>query len=364
MVSIQLGKAVAIALATSGLTFGAAALQADEVVNQSGYITGTLVVDWESRLPRNIENGAAKPGIADVYRMDVTVGNTFYRGSINCLPYVFSRHIGRVMQEGSCRYDLDVGVINPADRSQQRAVGKLVGTAAMDRDGRTDLSKSNLRMEVQTIGRAQGFTSDFAGSLLSTPVKARTTLTDLVATATKQTATLTRMVGGNEVKITLGDVDPVTFERVTVAAGPSANYVAAVVDGQMIYSYETDNWFPNLTASYGETRDTFSGGMKWVETSDTTGYYDLNIFVNEASSGGDESAAFEEDLGEEAFFMTSPDRATVNGRISFKDTYTGGAESPIKSEITYDIGLQGVTAQQAQILWKSWLLIPNQMYGE
>lgn len=352
--------ALAVGLAVTGL--GPAA--ADDAITQDGYITGSLVVDWNTRLPENQDANGPKEGVTDVYNMDATLGFTFYKGTIKCLPYVFSRHLGRVLQEGSCTYDLDVGVINPSDTSQKRVVGKLAGQRPVDRDGQTDLNATNLRMEVQTIGRATGFTSKYAGLLKASPIKAKTTLTDLVAEATKQSATITRMVGGNQVSLTLGDVDPVTFKAVTVPQGPSANYLEAVINGKLIYSYETDNWFPTLTASYSGQTDTISGGMKWVEDSETSGHYELNILFNEDKATSGEAAAFTDAQGEDAFFQTDPGKSTVNGTIAFQDTYVGGVETPVKSEVKYNVGLQMVTPQQAQVLWKALLLIPNQLYGE
>lgn len=359
-------KTLSIALlAGSGLVLASQAVLANESVTQDGYVTGTMVIDWHSRLPQNQENDAPKPGIADVYQLDATVGNTFYKGSIQCVPYVFSRHLGRLLQEGSCQYDVNIGVINPADTSQRAVVGKVVGTAPKDREGRVDLGRANLRVEVQAMGRAQAFTSNFAGVVVSSPVKATSTLREALDTAAKQSATITRMVGEREVSVTLGDVDPVKFQRVTLAAGPSANYTEAVVDGQLVYSYETDNWFPTLTYSYGGTQDVVSGGMKWVELSDTEGRYELNVVFNEDKGGPQDEAAFFGDAqGEEAFFMSTPNRSTINGTIHFKDTYTGGVERPVKSAVTYNMGVQKLTAQQAQLFWKTLLLIPSQVYGE
>ena len=339
-------------------------LAADEPITQDGYITGKLSIDWDTRLPQNMDGEYPKAGITDNYEMDATVGYTFYKGGIQCLPYIFSKHIGRVLQEGSCHYDLDVGVINPSNASQKRVVGKLVGTVPLDKDGRSNLSATNMRMEVQTIGQAKGFTSKFSGVVIGKPVKAKTTISELVEAAKKQTATITRMAGGKRVSITLGDVDPVTFQGVQVAAGPSSNYTEATVDGQLIYSYETDNWFPSLTFKYGDTKDTVSGGMKWVDDSDTSGHYDLNVLLNEEQAAQGEAAAFTDAQGEDAFFMADPTKSTINGTISFTDTYMGGVETPVKSEVGYQVGLQRVTAQQAQVFWKALLLIPSQMYGE
>jgi hypothetical protein len=341
-----------------------AAAAVGEPVTQDRYITGSLTIDWDTRLPQNMEDDHPKLGITDNYQMDATVGYTFYRGRIKCLPYVFSKHIGRVLQEGSCQYDLDLGVINPANTSQQRVVGKLVGTAPLDESGRSNLSDTNLRIEVQTVGQARGFSSKFSGVVIGRPVKAKTTLSKLVETAKKQSATISRMAGGKRVSVTLENVDPVTFQAVQVAAGPAANYPEATVEGQLIYSYETDNWFPNLTLTYGETKDTLSGGMKWVDDSETTGHYDLNILVNEEQGAQGEAAAFAEAQGEEAFFVADPNKSAFNGTIAFKDTHMGGVEIPIKSEVTYNVGLQRVTPQQAQVFWKALLLIPNQLYGE
>jgi len=160
------------ALSAPAVSWGAA----DEPIAQDQYITGTLTIDWNARLPQNMENDAAKPGVTNDYRMDATVGHTFYKGTIKCLPYVFSRHIGRIIQEGSCQYDLDLGVINPSNTLQRRVVGKLVGTLPVDKDGRADISIANLRVEVQSIGQAKGFTSKFTGVVIGKPARSKTTL--------------------------------------------------------------------------------------------------------------------------------------------------------------------------------------------
>jgi len=337
---------------------------AEAPVTQDNYISGTLVIDWNSRLPQNREDDHAKIGVSDLYHMDAAVGFTFYKGQITCLPYVFSKHIGRVLQEGSCQYDLDLGVINPKNTAQKRVVGKLVGQRPLDKDVRTDLSASNLRVEVQTIGQAKGFSSAFAGLIQGHPVKAKTTLSELLATAKRKTATITRMVSGKQVALTLANVDPVSFQGVRVAAGPSSNYAEAMVDGQFIYSYETDNWFTAFTFTHGDARDRVSGGMKWVDDSKTSGHYDLNILLNEEQTPQGEAAAFNAPQGEDAFFMTDPSKSALNGSISFVDTHMAGVDDPVKSDIKYAIGLQQVTAQQAQVLWKTLLLIPSQLYGE
>jgi hypothetical protein len=173
------------------------------------------------------------------------------------------------------------------------------------------------------------------------------------------------MVKGKHVAITLANVDPVSFKDVSLAAGPSSNYPEAVVNGQLIYSYETDNWFTSLTLAHSGAQDRLSGGMKWVKKEgETGGRYELNILFNDEQASHGESAAFETPQGEDAFFMGDPNKSTVNGAISIAETHLPGVERTVKSNVKYGIGLQRVTPQQAQALWKTLLLIPSQLYGE
>jgi hypothetical protein len=270
--------------------------------------------------------------------------------------------VGRVLQDGSCTYDVNLLVINPQNTSQTKSVGKLVGTYAIDDKGMANLSTSNLRMEVQTIGKAQGFNSPFGGSFVGKPPKKVTTLSKVVEEAKKEARTIEKMVGQRKVSVSLGDVDPVRFQGTTVAMGPVGTYPQTTIDGEMIYSYETDNWFPQLTLrSGGGKPDTVTGGMKWVDDATNQGHYDLNVLFNEQAVKG-EAAAFDSAQGEDAFFMSDSSQSVINGRISFKDQTIG--EAVVKSDISFDAGVQNVSALQAQNFVKLLLLLPIQMWGE
>jgi hypothetical protein len=347
-----------------GLTASSYANEAP--VTQEGYIKGTLAVNWDTRLSQNREGDYPKAGVADTFTYDVTVGHTTYKGNLECKPYIFSKHLGRVVQVGDCKYDINVGVINPANPSQSKTVGKIVGNYAIDQEGQVNLSEATVRMEVQSIGQAQALTSKYTGIFSGKAPQAETTLKRLREEAVKKSATITRMVGQKSVSVTLGDVDPLKFQNTGLPAGPSANYPQATVNGELIYSYESDNWFPQFTLSYGDTKDSFGGGIKWVEESESVGRYSLNIILNEGQAGlADEAAAFNEDVqGEDAFFITDPAQSVMNGSIEFRDTAGGVDNLPRKTDISFNIGVQQVTAQQALAFWKLMLLVPNQMYGE
>jgi hypothetical protein len=326
--------------ATVGLAptlVAAQSAQPADPVTQSGYIKGTMLADFATQRPENRDGDYPVKGVADKFTVDLMVGLTKYQGTISCLPHVFSKHIGRVLQEGSCSYDLNLVVANPQNLSQTRTVGKMVGAYSIDDKGRANLSASNLRMEVQTVGKAQGFTSPFSGSFVGKPPKV--------------------------VTLSLGNVDPVRFQATGLAMGPVGTYPAATVDGELIYSYETDNWFPQFSIqSAGAKPDKYSGGMKWVDVTDTEGHYELNVLVNEQAAAKGEAAAFSAPQGEDAFFMSDSTQSVINGKIGFKDKKIG--EAVIKSDIAFDIGLQNVSAVQAQNFTKLLLLLPVQMWGE
>jgi hypothetical protein len=337
--------------------------QPTDPVTQAGFIKGTMIADFATQRPENRDGDYPVKGIADKFTVDLMVGLTKYQGTITCLPHVFSKHLGRVLQEGSCAYDLNLVVANPQNPSQTRNIGKMVGTYAIDDKGRANLSASNLRMEVQTVGKAQGFTSPFSGSFVGKPPRVVTTLTKALEEAKKEVRTIEKMVGTQKVTLALGDVDPVRFQATGLAMGPVGSYPAATVDGELIYSYETDNWFPQLTIqTVGGKPDKVSGGMKWVEVNNAEGHYDLNVLFNEQAAAKGEAAAFAAPQGEDAFFMSDSTQSVINGKISFKDKKIGDAV--IKSDIGFDLGVQNVSAVQAQNFTKLLLLIPMQMWGE
>jgi len=341
----------------------AQAAQPTDPITQTGYIKGTMVADFATQRPENRDGDYPTKGIADKFTVDLMVGLTKYQGTISCLPHVFSKHVGRVLQEGSCTYDLNLVVANPQNLAQTRSVGKMVGTYGIDEKGRVNLGAGNVRMEVQTVGKVQGFTSPFSGSFVGKPPKKLTTFGKILEEAGKEVRTIEKMVGTQKVTLALGNVDPVRFQATNLAMGPVGTYPAATVDGEMIYSYETDNWFPQLTVqSAGGKPDKLSGGMKWVDVSDTEGHYELNVLVNEQPAAKGEAAAFAAPQGEDAFFMSDSTQSVINGRIGFKDKKIG--EAVIKSDISFDVGLQNVSAVQAQNFTKLLLLLPMQMWGE
>jgi hypothetical protein len=341
------------------------AIAAEPPITQENFIKGSLIVNWDTRLPQNRDGDYPKADITDNFVYDVTVGTTFYKGAVKCKPYIFSKHLGRVIQVGDCTYEVNVGVINPANPTQTKTVGKLVGNYAIDQNGQVNLTETPVRMEVQTIGQAKGFTSKYGGVFMGKPPKAETTITKLRAEAVKKTATVTRMVGDKTISVKLANVDPVAFQSTVLPSGPSGNYPEATVNGQFIYSYETDNWFPQLTINQGDAKDTLGGGIKWVEDKKGTAHYELNVILNEGKGGASsEASAFADAKGEDAFFASDPGLSLINGTIGFHESVGGVNNLAAKTDISFNLGLQKVTAQQAQSFWKLLMLIPNQMYGE
>jgi hypothetical protein len=337
--------------------------QPNDPLTQPGYIKGTMVAQFKTQRPENRDGDYPMKGVADTFQIDLAVGYTKYQGMLSCLPHVFSKHIGRVLQEGSCTYDVNLSVVNPQNAAQVRSIGKLAGSYAIDEKGMVNLNAGNVRMEVQTIGKAQGFSSPFAGVFAGRPPAKVTTLSKAIDQAAKEVRTIEKMVGQRKVTVALGNVDPVRFQGTQLAMGPVSSYPQATVDGELLYSYETDNWFPQLTIRSGNAKpDKLSGGMKWVDDKPAEGHYELNVLVNEQAPAQGEAAAFEAAQGEDAFFQSDTSQSVINGRISFKDQKIG--EAVVKSDIAFDVGLQNVSAVQAQNFAKLLLLIPVQMWGE
>src|SRR5262249_15409613 len=149
---------------------------------------------------------------------------------------------------------------------------------------------SKLRMDVDAVGKQAAFKDFFGGRLMGKAEK-KESLADY---------TFKRVIGDKEVKIVVKKSDPMRFDNIRLAKGPSENYVPASANGRLDYDYETGNWYTDgIRFSYNvdgkDTTDVVSGSIKWVEDPDRKtngkGYYEFNLRWNEDKNKGDKSEA-------------------------------------------------------------------------
>jgi hypothetical protein len=339
-------------------------------VTENDVIAGQMTIDFgtRTRLDTSGKLAAGSPaeGSKDAYRFDLNVAKTTdFSGAIERQPRLMSSVLGREVQPAALQYNVTLAVRNPSNLQEKRNVGKWVGAVPIDAEGVYLLdggaaAGSPLRIAVDTVGSAQGFSDAFAGRLVGKPVEKK----GLVA----EVRTFSRTIAGRQVNIQVKGADPMRFDNVVLAAGPARVYPRTVVNGRMDFDYETGNWYTDgLRFRYAldgvDREDLVTGSIKWVEDANRRqngkGRYEFNLRFNEDKNrpATGESAAFAAGASEEdAFFAVDTSVPTLTGTVEFLDTMVAGREAPTASKITYHLNANRLTKQQVMNFFKLWLL--------
>jgi hypothetical protein len=303
-------------------------------------IKGKLDIQFNSRAQTD-DSGTPTVGVKDVYTFDLTVADTLgFQGTIQTLPTILTARLGSEKQKASLTYNLNLLVANPADLTQKKAVGKLVGEVQVDKQGVYHFDEGTVRIAIDAAGRAQGFESAFRGKAVGKAPKSNS----LVERVKKQAQTITRQVKGKTVSLVVKDYDIMTLQGLVLAAGPVRSYPETTVNGEMMYDYERSAWyFRNLTMTYqvdGKTvSDKLSGNIKWVESpqrkSNGQGQYDFDMRFNEPEQTSNETAVFQKADDEAAFFATDTKLPSLTGAAKYVDRFRG--ETVTSSAVTIDL---------------------------
>lgn len=363
----SLGALSAAAILAALGPAGAARAQS-EPITEENIISGTMDIDFGSRTrldsSGDLKEGSAAIGAADAYKFALKVATTTeYQGEIKRLPNLYSKLLQRKQQEASLAFDMNLFVLNPRDTKQKKVVGKWVGLIPIDTvTGAYDLAggaskERPLRIAVDAVGTAKAFVDPFAGRLIGKAEKKESL----------GAYTFKRLVGGKTVSITVKQSDPMRFENIVLAKGPSENYPRTTVSGRLDYDYETGNWYTDgirfrYTVDGKEAEDLVTGSIKWIEDPDRAsngkGYYDFNLRFNEEkhSKGSTESAAFEKMNEEDAFFAVDNSVPCLTGRISYVDSFIAGGDTPASSKVSFALNANKLTKQQAVNFFKLWMI--------
>ncbi len=314
-------------------------------------VKGKLDIAYNTRIHLD-EAGKPLEGVRDSYTYDLVVVDTLlFQGAIRHQPTLFSSVLGRETQAALLNYDMTISVRNPKNIAQVKAIGKLTGTAPIDKKGVYRYTDGTLRMAIDAAGQAAGFESQFRGLAEGkAPVNDST-----LARTKKQAVTLTKNIRGKTTKIVVSDYDIMKFNGLVLASGPAKVYPEATVNGDFMYDYERSAWyFRDIKISYNldgkEVTDKLTGHIKWIEDPkrDTNGegQYEFDVRVNEPEVGTSEAAAFEPADDEAAFFAVDNTLAALIGTAKYKDE--------IKNEVVQSskvvIDLTGNNLSKAQVV--------------
>jgi len=350
---------------------GVAVAQEVPAVTQDGIIKGTMNIDFKSRTQLDttgkLKEGSSALGAKDAYSFNITVADTTeYQGKIYRQPQLLSSIILQEKQPAQLQFDVNLAVRNPRNLDERKDVGKWAGTVPIDaKTGVYDLSggaklESPLRVAVNAIGTQPAFTDKFGGKLVGKS-KQEESLTSY---------TYRRLIGNKTVEIKVTKIDPMKFEDLELAKGPSPNYPKTLVNGRLDYDYETGNWLTDgirFRYNYNgkDVEDILTGSIKWVEDENRKtngkGFYEFNLRFNEEKNKNQttEADAFAKLSDEDAFFAVDDSIPCITGKISYEDKFIGGGgdePTPASSKVTYSLNANKITKPQAVNFFKLWMV--------
>jgi hypothetical protein len=369
VVLLGLGGLLAAPVLAPRMSAAALAQAQDQTISEEDVVSGTMDIQFNSRTnldtSGDLLEGSAAMGATDNYKFALAVAkSTEFEGNITRQPNLYSKTLRKLKQGAALGFNVNLSVRNPRDLKQKRTIGKLVGGVPVDeKSGAYILDAAGfqdvrpLRIVIDTVGSQQGFTDHFGGRIYGKAEKKES----LAGYSYK------RLVGNKTVEVKVQKVDPMRFENVQLAKGPSTAYPRASVSGRLDYDYETGNWLTDgIKFRYNfngqDVEDVITGSIKWVEDPDRAsngkGHYDFNLRFNEEKNkpAKTEAAAFENLSGEEAFFAVDEDLPSLTGRIDYQDTFISGGTTPSASKVTYHLKANKLTRQQVMNFTKLWLL--------
>ena len=364
---------VSLSLASSVLAQTAPTNAQKEIPADKAKVTGSLVIDYNSRSERS-QNNVDVYEISNLAIADLMILN----GNIQRVP------------EKKLTYSVKIDVANPSNPSQiAKDAAILRGDLDIDANGVYSPEAGQLRIDVVKGSQSS---NKFTGTIQGRAVARWWNISAKLKTAAKEaTKVYSRYVDGQVVNIKVKNPDPLRFEQLGLASGPFSFLVPTKVNGTLDYDYELGNWLTdqagvtfNYTIGEKVISDKVTGSIRFAEEAGSftdakgkklpyTAYYDYNLRFNETPLnkdqgffGGDPTQA-----DTDAFFSASDtSKPGIYGRVYYNDsetackkaTYEAGkmkCVGPTRSEITYDLKAVGLNYQQLA----NWMKLEQLVMG-
>lgn len=314
---------------------------------QSNSIKGTVGMNYESRAARL--NGAETRGVADVYSVDLTIGDTILlQGNMYHTPNQFNS-MGMMTQAGELKADLVISVKSP-DLTKTKAVGKIMGIVPIDSYGVYAFNDGSMRAGMNATMRAPAYESKFVGSVQGVSLNENSWFKK------KQLAALEmrKMVRGQFRKIAVTKYDRMVAQGFVIPSFPAQEYTEAEVAGSTLYDYEREAWlFNDLTITpKGAKPDRVGGSILW-QKSNSGGTYTFDVRVNEPVVSA-EAAAFLPASSEADFFAEDVTIPGITGTMVFSDTKR--EDTVVSSKATINLVGSQITKAQARNIATTLLL--------
>lgn len=211
-------------------------------------------------------------------------------------------------QNESCAVTGNGALINPQN-GQKLQRTQYAGGWVVKSDGFTD--GATMAVNYLALGKVPASNGRFAGTMMLKPENPSTTASLLRDTILKR-------IKVSESGLIDERVDTVQFNNFTVPSAGLPSDKGCVWNGDMVYSYQTESWFIEVTAKCAGKEYPLKGNMPFTATPNVgnQNQYDLTLTLPSADAGTDD-ALFTQPTGDADLFAAADG---ISGQIIMKES--------------------------------------------
>ncbi|CAN5458765.1 hypothetical protein BH10PSE7_BH10PSE7_08910 [soil metagenome] len=234
----------------------------------------------------------------------------------------------------SCAVTGNGALINP-NNGQKLQRTQYAGGWVVKSDGYTD--GGTMAVNYLALGKVAASNARFAGSMMLKPENPSTS-------ASKIRDSILKKIRSTESGLIDERVDTIQFNNFTVPSAGLPSDKGCVWNGDMVYAYQTESWFIDVTAKCNSKEYKLKGNMPFTETPNVGNQhqYDLTLTLPSVDAGSDD-ALFTEPTGDTDLFAAADG---ISGQIIMKesayvDVEVDGAMDKVASSIDATGALTG-----------------------
>ncbi len=228
-------------------------------------------------------------------------------------------------------------IINPSNPGQRMPRTQYAGGFTVKENGQVE--GNTLSINYLALGKVPASSETFSGGMMLKPENPSPGAAEL------QAALLKKLRGDKGAGSVIDErVDSVQLSNFFIPSAGLPSEKGCAWNGDMIFSYQTNSWFINVTAKCGDKSYGLKGNMPWTDTPGVTNQtqYDLTLTLPSAAMGSDD-ALFANPAGDSDLFATVDG---VTGTIIMKEsghvkTKVDGVEDEVATHIEGSGSLKG-----------------------
>jgi hypothetical protein len=228
-------------------------------------------------------------------------------------------------------------IVNPSNPGQRMPRAQYAGGFTVKENGQVE--GNTLSVNYLAVGKVPASSESFGGGMTLKPENPSPGAAELQATILK------KLRGEKGAGSVIDErVDTVQLSSFFIPSAGLPSEKGCAWNGDMVFSYQTNSWFINLTAKCGEKNYALKGNMPWTDTPGATNQtqYDLTLTLPSAAIGSDD-ALFANPDGDSDLFATVDG---MTGTIIMKESghvkaKIDGVEDEVATQIEGSGALKG-----------------------